>query len=68
VRITKIKAPTLSENQKVRAQGASAAYCRTKIVAPAIAKVATHELLAEITAPTIKSDQIHQVSGCNDFI
>jgi hypothetical protein len=64
----RMKTPSLSENQKVRAQGASAAYCRTKIVAPAIAAAASQELLADITAPTIKSDQIHQVSGCNDFI
>jgi hypothetical protein len=63
-----MNAPIFSENQKLRAQGASAAKRQTKIVAPTIEIPASQELLALITALTIKSDQIHQVSGCNDFI
>ena len=63
-----MKAPSFSENQKLRAQGASAANRQTRIVAPAMEIPASQELLALTTAPTIKSDQIHQVSGCNDFI
>jgi hypothetical protein len=68
VRIIRMKAPIFSENQKLCAQGASAAKRQTRIVAPAMEIPASQELLALITAPTIKSDQIHQVSGCNDVI
>jgi hypothetical protein len=63
-----MKAPIFSENQKLRAHGASAANRQTRIVATAMEIPASQELLALITAPTIKNDQIHHVSGCNDFI
>jgi hypothetical protein len=68
VRITRMKAPSFRENQKLRAHGASAARRQTKIVAPAIEEPASQELFELITAQIINSDQIHQVSGCNDFI
>jgi hypothetical protein len=68
VRITRMKAPIFSENQKLRAHGASAANRQTKIVAAAIDEPASQELFALITVQIIISDQIHQVSGCNDFI
>jgi hypothetical protein len=63
-----MKAPSFSENQKLRAQGASAAKRQTRIAAPAMEIPASHELFALITAQITNSDQIHQVSGCNDFI
>jgi hypothetical protein len=68
VRTIKMKVPILRENQKLLAQGADAAKILTRNAAAAMADPANHPLSAPITAPIINSDQIHQVSGCSDFI
>ena len=68
VLIARINAPSLSENQNDFDHGAFSANLRTEIAATAMATPATHALLVTTTAPTISRDQIHQVSGCSDFI
>jgi hypothetical protein len=63
-----MNAPSFKENQKLFAQGAAAASRQTKIAATAMAEPANQPLSARMTAQIISSDQIHQVSGCSDFI